>query len=425
MSTRIARNLSEVKPDTLLLGTDLGQDRNITVVLNGQAQQLDRFGFPHNRTGYDYLYRQIDRLKEDYGEVEVLVGMEPTNYFWKLLAADMEEHQIPYRLVNSYTVKKHREGDNLDTSKDDPRDAFTVGDLLRTGKFTQSQLLHGAYAELRNYSSLYHRLQLDLGRQKSLIYVAAKQLFPELEKVFKDFTGKTARAMLKHHGTAAAIREMDREEFISAVRSDFQGKRLWVSKLARAHALAKTSVGLKEGINSLQHMLTAHISTWEALNTQYREVKKAMTEIFSNLPESRYILSVPPLGAISGALILGEIGNPEDYTHIKQWTKLAGSHPAPDFSGQKQSGRTPMSGTRSCVHSKGRTRLRTIIYYVVLRLIQTDELFIRKYKYLQQREKNPLTKMEAIGALMNKLLRILWSLIKNKTLYDPAYSSSN
>jgi transposase len=417
MSNRIAKNLSEVKPESLLFGTDLGKDRNVTVVLNTQAQQLDRFGFPHNREGYDYLYRQMDRLKEEHGEVEVLVGMEPTNFFWKLLAADMEEHQIPYRLVNAYTVKKHREGDYLDSSKDDPRDAFTVGDLLRTGKFTQTQLLHGPYAELRNYSSLYHRLRSDLGRQRSLIFAAAKQLFPELERIFKDFTGHTARAMLKHHGAAAVIREMDQEEFISAVRSDFQGKRLWHSWLVRAHTLAKTSVGLKEGTKALQHSLTAHVNTWEVLNTQCEEVKKGMAEIFNSLPESRYILSVPCFGPISGALTLGEIGDPEHYTNIKQWTKLAGSQPAPNTSGQKQSGRTPMS-------RKGRPRLRTTIFYAVLYLIRRDELFIRKYRYLQQRKKNPLTRMEAIGALMNKLLRILWSLVKNQTYYDPTYSSS-
>lgn len=417
MSNRIAKNLSEVKPESLLFGTDLGKDRNVTVVLNNQAQQLDRFGFPHNREGYDYLYRQMDRLKEEHGEAEVLVGMEPTNFFWKLLAADMEEHQIPYRLVNAYTVKKHREGDYLDSSKDDPRDAFTVGDLLRTGKFTQTQLLHGPYAELRNYSSLYHRLRSDLGRQRSLIFAAAKQLFPELERIFKDFTGHTARAMLKHHGAAAVIRELDQEEFISAVRSDFQGKRLWRSWLVQAHTLAKSSVGLKEGTKALQHSLTAHVNTWEVLNTQCEEVKKGMAEIFNSLPESKYILSVPCFGPINGALTLGELGDPKNYSNIKQWTKLAGSQPVPDTSGQKQRGRTPMS-------RKGRPRLRTTLFYAVLYLIRKDELFIRKYRYLQQRKKNPLTRMEAIGALMNKLLRILWSLVKNQTYYDPTYSSS-
>ena len=74
--------------------------------------------------------------------------MEPTNYFWKLLAADIEQQPLEYdyRLMNPYTVKKNREGNQLDRSKDDNWDAFTIGDLLRTGKYTQTRRLYGAYA---------------------------------------------------------------------------------------------------------------------------------------------------------------------------------------------------------------------------------------------------------------------------------------
>ena len=45
--------------------------------------------------------------------------------------------------------------------------------------------------------------------------------------------------------------------------------------------------------------------------------------------------------------------------------------------------------------------------------------FAREYLRLQQREKNPLTKMQALGVLMNKLLRILWALMRNRTFYNP------
>ena len=70
----------------------------------------------------------------------MLVGIEPTNYFWKLLATDMEQHwpDYGYRLVSPYTVKKNREGDQPDCSKDDKRDAFTIGELLHTGKYTET-----------------------------------------------------------------------------------------------------------------------------------------------------------------------------------------------------------------------------------------------------------------------------------------------
>ena len=74
---------------------------------------------------------------------------------------------------------------------------------------------------------------------------------------------------------------------------------------------------------------------------------------------------------------------------------------------------------------KGRPRLRTALFFAVMRLVQVDETFARTYQRLRQREENPLTKMQALGALMNKLLRILWALIQKRTLYDPAFEPEN
>ncbi len=74
-----------------------------------------------------------------------------SNYFWKLLARELEEKKITYHLVNAYTVKKHREGDQLDRSKDDRRDAGQIAELSRNGHYTQTRLQKGAYEELRQY----------------------------------------------------------------------------------------------------------------------------------------------------------------------------------------------------------------------------------------------------------------------------------
>jgi hypothetical protein len=43
---------------------------------------------------------------------------------------------------------------------------------------------------------------------------------------------------------------------------------------------------------------------------------------------------------------------------------------------------------------------------------------------LQRRQNNPLTKMQALGVLMNKLLHILWALIHNQTFYNPSFGQS-
>jgi transposase len=403
----------------LFVGVDLALDRNTAVVLTERAEQLTRFGFPNERDGYDYFYRRLEAVQQRQQASAVLVGMEPTNYFWKLLAADIEQHQpeYGYRLVNPYTVKKNREGDHLDRSKDDNRDAFTIGDLLRTGKYTETRLLRGAYAELRQYVTLYARLHDDVRRQKALIRNIAGQLFPELPRVFKSLTGATALAMLRHHAAAVVVRRLTQEAFIAAVRAALCGQRVQVAKLRRAHVLAKRSVGLTDGGGALQLALRLHIETLEALQQQLEAVCTALADTFLALPESEYLLSVHGLGIITAATILSEIGDPSHYTSAHQLIKLAGTQPVPNTSGRKSRSQTPMS-------HKGRPRLRTALFFAVLRLVRLDEAFAREYQHLQTREKNPLAKMQALGVLMNKLLRILWALMQRRTFYIPGFQGA-
>jgi len=415
-SSTLSKKLASVKPGTLFVGVDLALDRNVAVVLSERAERLTRFGFPNDRDGYDYFYRRLKAVQERQQAPAVLIGMEPTNYFWKLLATDVEQRRpdYGYRLVNPYTVKKNREGDQLDRSKDDNRDAFTIGDLLRTGKYTQTRLLHGAHAELRQYVTLHTRLQRDIRRQKSLIRNVAGQLFPELPRVFKDFSGGTALAMLRHHASATVVQRMSEQAFIASVRASFVGQRLQVAKLRRAHGLAAQSVGLKDGVEALQLALRLHIGTLETLHRQLEEVRVALVDLFLALPESDYLLSVHGLGLITAATILSEIGDPKHYSNGNQLIKLAGTQPVLNTSGRKTRSRTPMS-------HKGRPRLRTALFFAVMRLVQVDEAFARRYQHLQTREKNPLTKMQALGALMNKLLRILWALMRHRTFYNPDF----
>lgn len=413
MTRTLAKKLAHIKPGTLFVGVDLGRDRNVAVVITERGQRLAKFRFPHDQEGYAYFHRRLKALQERHQAPAVLVGMEPTNYFWKLLATELERHQVAYRLVNAYTVKKHREGDQLDRSKDDVRDAYTIADLLCTGKYTATQLLHGRYAELRHYSALYEQLRREVGRHKNLLHNAVGQLFPEVRREFKNLTGLTAVAMLRHHAAASVIRELSEAAFIAAVRADFEGKRLCTSKLRRTHALAATSVGLPDGVQALQLMARQQIEALAVLQRQWDEAGQAMIDTFLALPESRYLLSVHGLGLVTAAIILAEIGDPSRYRNGCQLVKLAGTQPVPNTSGRKSRSRTPMS-------HKGRPRLRTALFFAVLRLLQVDDAFAREYLRFQQREKNPLTKMEALGALMNKLLRILWALMRNQTFYHPA-----
>jgi transposase len=161
MTNHVAKHMATIPADTLSAGIDLSLDDLIVVVLNATSDRLDRFRTGNSAAGYEQLRQRLQRTVEKHHASGVWVGMEPTIYYWKQVGYDLERHPIPFRLVNALTVKRHREGDHLDRSKDDWRDAFTIADLLRNSKFTETQLPRGVC--WLNTSSVL--LQTSLGTQ--------------------------------------------------------------------------------------------------------------------------------------------------------------------------------------------------------------------------------------------------------------------
>ncbi|HEX7542100.1 MAG TPA: IS110 family transposase [Anaerolineales bacterium] len=415
--SNIARQLAQVQPGTLHAGVDLALEKNVGVVINEKAERLDHFSFPQDRGGYDYFLRRLEGLRQKYQASEVVVAMEPSNYFWKLLARELEEKKTTYHLVNAYTVKKHREGDQLDRSKDDRRDADQIAEISRNGNYTETRLQKGAYEDLRQYATLHDQLVQGIRREKHVLWGLVGQAFPELSQVFKNLVGETGQALLMTGASAAIIRQLTVEDFIVQVRAAYSGKKLHVSKLHRVHQLAVSSIGVTEGLRAIQLAIQVHLVELQTFQKQLKRVTNAMTTCLATLPEAPYLLSVKSLQTVSAAIFLAEVGDPKRYQAAAQWVKLAGIQPAPNTSGKKQRSQTPMS-------HQGRARLRTMLFFTCLRMVRFDEHFAQIYANLQRRQNNPLTKMQALGVLMNKLLHILWALIHNQTFYNPSFGQS-
>jgi transposase len=381
------------------------------VVLNTTANRLDRFRSDNNAEGYAELRQRLQRTVEKHGASGVWVGMEPTNYYWKQLGYDLEQHQIPFRLVNALTVKRHREGDQLDRSKDDWRDAFTIADLLRQGKFTETRLPHGVYAELQAGYTAYQRLRRDRGRQATLLVNAVRQLFPEFEQVFKDVTGATARAVIDVGLAPHIIRTHAEHTFLASVRSQFTGQRLSVRQVRRLYALAAQSYGFTEATQSLRQMAHQHAQMIELLDTQATQWMQTLLALFATLPEAAYLLSIQGLTAPAALGLVAHTGDLAQYAHGGALIKLAGTQPTPNTSGRKTYSPTPFS-------HQGRSGLRTVAYFITLRLIRQNDALHYHYQRLTTRAEHPLPKMQAIGACMNKLLWYVWHVVKRRERYD-------
>jgi hypothetical protein len=91
-NSNISKRLAQVKPGTLHAGIDLALDENVVVVIDEYARQCDRFRFTNDLAGFQFLLDRLEKVRQKQGAAQVMYAMEPTNYFWKLLANWLEKN---------------------------------------------------------------------------------------------------------------------------------------------------------------------------------------------------------------------------------------------------------------------------------------------------------------------------------------------
>jgi len=181
------------------------------------------------------------------------------------------------------------------------------------------------------------------------------------------------------------------------------------------HTLAQTSIGLTEGVDGLCFDLRSSLANLQLLDQQTEALLVRLRQHFHTLPEAPYVCSIEGLGEMSALGTpagVAETGALAHYGSGKDLIKLAGTQPTPKASGRARRAKTPFS-------KQGRSRLRLVLYWATLRLLSRNAAIGHHYQRLQQRAQRPLTKMEAVGACMNKLLWYVWHVGHVREVYDP------
>lgn len=103
-----AKRLQEIRPDTLLVGIDIGKKQHACIVMDLRAKVLTRFKFSNSRQGFERLLKKVEATRREAQADHLLFGMEPTGHYWRNLAYFLEGQEFRFRLVNPFTLKRHR-----------------------------------------------------------------------------------------------------------------------------------------------------------------------------------------------------------------------------------------------------------------------------------------------------------------------------
>jgi len=410
-STR-ARKLKQVPVGYLIAGVDPHKKKHAVVVIGQDLVVHSKFKVLNSRQGYEELLERARWQMMATGSRGIIFAIEAGGHLWRNLAYFLEERGIPFRLINPFTLKRWREGRDLNRLKNDYRDAEVAAELLRTGEFTETRLVQGTYAELRAAYNAYRRLVKDRARSLNLLKGLLDGLFPEFCQVFNDPAGKTALAMLSLCPVPRAIAGMTADEFVDTIRGGYPKPRLKLRKLRALHNAAQTSIGIQSGTKSLSIELSLLAQRLRLGGQQIEEVEERLVGLVDSMKDGEYLLSVRGLSYVTVAGLLAELGPLRSYQNAKQLIKMAGSNPIESESAGKRRSRTPMS-------KKGRPGLRWCIWTAAISLLRHNSDFRSWARMRRERPAydHPLKAREVVGAAGNRLLRLAYALIKKQTSY--------
>lgn len=250
MKNSTARKLREVPPGCLVVGIDPHKKRHAAVTMTQDYTVRTKFKFNNTKEGIEEALEKIKIVMENTECPNLIFAIETASHFWRNLAYFLDREGIPFRLINQFTLKRRREGKEINRRKNDYRDAEVAAQLICTGEFTDTQLPKGVYAELRATYNAYRRLVKERTRITNLVKGLLDGIFPEFAQVFKDPCCDTALDILSICPVPSVITALSQENFICAIRSVRQGK-LLRKKLCAVYSKAENSIGVQDGSQSV------------------------------------------------------------------------------------------------------------------------------------------------------------------------------
>ena len=179
-------------------------------------------------------------------------------------------------------------------------------------------------------------------------------------------------------------------------------------------AFRQESNRLQSGVHT-PFVVNSLISLCDCFNEQIAQTKKAIQDHIDQHEELKrmqdLIVTIPGIGKLTAAKLLGEIRNILDFQSARQLAAYAGLTPRNFLSGTSVHKKTRLSKT-------GNSNLRKALYMPAVVSKRCNPIV---HSFCDRLIKSGLQPMEVIGAAMRKLLHLVYGVLKTGRPFDPNY----
>lgn len=400
-----------VKEGMLIATVDIGMACNTGYCTTVDGRDIKPFKFENSREGFEKFWHMIVASKKRFGCNDVMVGYESTGPYAEPLAHYLREKPVTMVQVNPLHTKRIKEVNDNSPLKTDNKDPRVIADVLRLGHALSVVVPEGDAAYLRRLNNARER---HVGERTALLNQIQQLvflIFPEFKKVFYDIKIKTAQHILKRYTTPGTIAGLTKDALGEEMRKQSMGK-YRAEEAERLIDLARTTVGIKEGVAGIVVDMRHILMQLEALNDFVRELETEMAKTLERIPSSARILSIKGLGIVTVAGLIGEVGDFSKFKTQSEIMKLAGLDLYEISSGKRK-------GQRK-ISKRGRSLLRKILFNAAVGIVRKNGIMCGYYASLIARG---MVRTSALIVVAKKLLRIIHAMLRDDRDYIHNYAS--
>jgi hypothetical protein len=389
----------------ILVGVDWAEAHHDVFVEDEDGKRLAGGRLPEGVEGIARFHEMVGQHAEEPDEVVIGIETDRGLFVGALVAAGYQVFA-----VNPMSTSRYRDRHSTSGAKSDPGDAKVLADMVRTDRHNHRPVAGDSeLAEAIKVLARAHQTMIwSRTRQTNFLRSILREFYPAALVAFDDLTSGDALEILKVAPTPTLGAGLSRSKIAAALRRGGRQRRVdqraeEIQQALRApqlqgSALVATAMGSS---------VSATVAVITTMNAQVAELAQELEAHFEQHPDAEVVRSLPGLGTILSARVLGEFGDePNRYATAKSRKNYAGTSPITRASGTKR--------TVLARHVRNK-RLADAVYFWAFASMSASPGARAFYDY---RRAAGDTHHAALRHLGNRLVGILHGCLVSRTAYD-------
>ena len=397
-----------------VLSIDVANGKSVVLLITEHGEVLlEPYEVKHCLNELNKLKDKINSFNLD----DLTIFMESTSTYHLPIQRFFTNNNFKVQVINPILGKNNTR--NLRKTKTDIEDCYNLADLFfkNTVKIHTKEM-NTVYSNMIELSRQEKHLTENIVRSKNRFKQIISNAFPEYIKCFtsNDIYGETSLNFIKEFPHADIIKSKRIDALANNIYKSTKGYLPYSRCLTKAKKIKELANNSYPGIevnscevNNLINIVDIIIYNSNKLD----EVKKDIINLAKQTPYFDIINSIYGIGETSTAQIIAELGDINRFENIKQLNAFCGLDPTIIQSGKSINYNGPIS-------KRGNRNARKILFITccsiirssVLHNIDTDILVYYRKKQAENKHFK-----ECITACSSKLLRIIFAMCKNNSLY--------